>query len=179
MITEENLTHNNEQEEPSINDVQWKLYTLIKHNSLIEHRKTTQKEICDAFPYHKYGNPEGYTYSDRPHSSDKCTKIWHDINAINNDPQLDKFIITEKYEYWIGSEEEAKNYVKRLWRQYISPKLSRYWNMKDKADRNGEGKLFGSRLDPIDDDSKARRFREAFNDYDITMQEEAKGDEGR
>jgi hypothetical protein len=39
-----------------------------------------------------------------------------------------------------------------------------------KAD--GQGKIIGASNLPIDDNSKARRFIEAFNEYDLEMMEE-------
>lgn len=143
---------------------QWDLYELIKHNSLIERRKTTQKEICDIFP-------NAYAYVDRPNSTDKCTQIWVDIQAINESPNLEKFIITERYEYWIGSERECKRYLKRLWNS-ISPRLLRFQNVVRKMKADGQGKIIGASNLPIDDNSKARRFIEAFNEYDLEMMEE-------
>jgi len=145
----------------SITPQQWDLYDFIKHNSLEEHRKTTQKEICDAFP-------RAYVYVERENSTDKCSQIWVDIEAINGSPNLEKFIITKRYEYWIGSEDECKQYLKRLWNS-ISPRLFRFWNIVTKMKANGQGKLLGASGLPINEDSKARRFVEAFNAYDLEM----------
>lgn len=148
----------------SLTPQQWDLYDLIKHNSLVEHRKTTQQEICDAFP-------NAYQYVERANSTDRCTQIWVDIQAINESPNLEKFIITERFEYWIGSQRECQRYLKRLWNS-ISPRLLRYWNVVRKMKADGQGKIIGASNLPIDDDSKARRFVEAFNEYDVEMKKE-------
>ena len=152
------------EEEKGCTTQQWELYKLIRHNSLVNHRKTTQREICDAFP-------EAYIYCDRDNSTDKCSQIWLDVQTINESATLEKFIITEKYEYWIGSQRECERYLKRLWNS-ISPRLLRFHNIANKMKVNGQGKLLGAGGLPIDDDSKARRFYEAFNDFDVEMQKE-------
>ena len=77
--------------------------------------------------------------------------------------ERDKIIITDKYVYWIGSEEETTEYLNRCWDALV-PSLDRYWKMIKKAKRNGQYKIFSTRGDIIDDNSKARRYVESFID---------------
>ena len=135
---------------------QIKLYALIKENSLMG-KKTTQQEICDKLGEY------GYEYVERSGTTDKCSQIWNDIRDINMSDERDKIIITDKYVYWIGSEEETTEYLNRCWDALV-PSLDRYWKMIKKAKRNGQYKIFSTRGDIIDDNSKARRYVESFID---------------
>lgn len=135
---------------------QWALYRLIYNNSIVFNRKTTQKEICDSI--------RGYEWNDDPTTHDHCSAIWSDITANNLSFSHDKVIISKNFEYWIGSEEETKEFLDDLWKQ-LAPRLMRYWFYKAKIKRNGQGKLLSNELNPITDDSKAREFVESFNPY--------------
>ena len=137
-----------------LNPRQWQLYRLIEHNSLVEHRKTTQKEICDTI--------EGYEWNDDEKCHDHCPAIWKDIATNNLSYEHQKLIISHEFEYWIGNEAETKVFLDILWQQ-IAPKLYRYWTYKNKVNQNGQGRLLDKNLNPIDDTSKARAFIESFN----------------
>ena len=134
----------------------WALYRLIKHNSLVEHRKTTQKEICD-----KLGEDYGYKWKDDPKVHDHCSAIWKDIKDNNESYEHDKIIISDNFEYWIGNKEETQEFLDNLWKD-LCPRLCRYWNYKQKVERDGQGQLFSTKMNPIDDNSKARRFVESY-----------------
>ena len=86
---------------------QWRLLDLIKHNSLVENRKTTQKEICDAI--------DGYEWDEDEKSHDHCVAIWTDIKDINLSYQTDKLIISKNFEYWIGDRDETQEFIDKLW----------------------------------------------------------------
>lgn len=142
---------------------QWEVYRLIHHNSFIEHRKTTQREI--------YEKVSGYEWNDDDKVHDHCVAIWKDIKDNNESMEHDGIIISKNFEYWIGNEEETKQFLKDLWKA-LEPRLSRYWNYYKKIERNGQGKLLDKNNNPIDDNSKAKRFFECFNAYNIEMQKE-------
>lgn len=131
---------------------QWALYRLIKANTL-RGRKTTQREICNEIPE--------YEWVDNDKVHDHCSSIWGDINALNFHPNIQKTIISDNFEYWIGSEKEVEAYCDKLW-QAISPRLSRYWNIVKKMKLDGQGQIFSARGDLIDEDSKARSYIESF-----------------
>lgn len=131
---------------------QWALYRLIKANTL-EGRKTTQREICNAITE--------YVWVDDDKVHDHCSSIWGDINALNFHPNIQKTIISDNFEYWIGSKKEVEAYCDKLW-QAISPRLSRYWNIVKKMKLDGQGQIFSARGDLIDEDSKARAYIESF-----------------
>ena len=139
---------------------QWELYRLIKYNSVVEHRKTTQREI--------YEKVSGYEWRDDPKAHDHCVAIWKDIKDNNESLEHDGIIISKNFEYWLGSETETKEFLKSLWKQ-LAPRLTRYWNYYKKIDQNRQGKLLDKNNNPIDDNSVAKRFYECFNEYDITM----------
>lgn len=159
----ETSTELEEQEEPksSLTPRQWALYRLIKNNSLVEHRKTTQKEIVDAL------SDYGYKWVDDPNVHDHCSAIWKDIKDNNESYEHDKLIISDNFEYWIGNEEETQEYLDKLWKD-LCPRLARYWNYKQKVARHGQGQLFSTRLNPIDEDSKARKFIDSYGESRIS-----------
>ena len=140
---------------------QWALFRLIKHNSLVEHRKTTQKEICDTL------GDYGYKYNDNIKAHDHCTMIWSDIAKNNLSFEHDKIIISDNFEYWIGNKEETQEFLDQLWKD-LCPRLVRYWNYKQKVARNGQGQLFSTKLNPIDESSKARAFIESYGEERIS-----------
>lgn len=142
---------------------QWALWRLVEHNSLVEHRKTTQREIFEKV--------SGYTWNDDEKAHDHCTAIWNDIKDNNESLEHDKIIISKNFEYWIGSERETKQFTDGLWKA-LSPRLKRYWKFVNKLKLHGQGKLLSNQDNPIDSDSLAKQFHEVFNAYDIEMQKE-------
>ena len=146
-----------------------KLYELIKYNSLIENRKTTQEEICEKI--------DGYNYVESNSTNDHCTAIWSDINKINNDSSVDAVIITKRYKYWIGSKEETKEFLKKLWKD-LSPRLKRYWFFVKKIGFDAQGSLFDKDLKPLYDGGisdeliAGQLFHKFFVEYDEAMKKE-------
>ena len=151
-------------QEEGLNSRQWALYRLIKHNSLEEHRKTTQREIYEKIP--------GYTWTDDPTVHDHCSAIWKDVKDNNESFEHDKIIISKDFEYWIGSERETMAFLKALWKA-LAPRLKRYWAYAKKVQIDGQGKLISNQGRFIDENSVAKRFHECFNEYDIEMSKEA------
>lgn len=137
---------------------QWAVYRLIYTNSIVLHRKTTQREIYDSI--------NGYEWNDDEKCHDHCPAIWNDITKNNLSFSHDKVIISKNFEYWIGSKEETQEFINDLWNQ-LAPRLMRYWFYKAKVERNGQGKLLSNQLDPLTEDSKAREFVESFNPYRV------------
>ena len=134
---------------------QWKLLELIKHNSLMEFRKTTQKEICDILKDY------GYEWNDDIKAHDHCTMIWSDIKDINLSYETDKLIISNNFEYWIGNEQETKSFIDKLWND-LEPRLMRFWAYLKKVSRDGQCQLFSRKLDVIDENSNARDYIESY-----------------
>lgn len=139
---------------------QWALFRLIQHNSLVEHRKTSQREICNVLGQY------GYVYNEDEKCHDHCTMVWTDIAKLNLSYENDKIIISDNFEYWIGNEEETKEFLDKLWNDLL-PRLIRYWAFTRKTSRNGQGQLFSTRLDPIEENSKARKFIESYGNERI------------
>ncbi len=140
---------------------QWALFRLIEHNSLVELRKTTQREVCDKLGEY------GYKWNDDEKAHDHCTMVWTDIKDLNLSGQNDKVIINDNFEYWIGNEEETKEYLDKLWND-LEPRLNRYWAYLKKAAKHGQGQLFSTRLDELNEKSKAREFIESYNCHKIS-----------
>lgn len=140
---------------------QWELWRLIYHNSIVEHRKTSQREICDKI--------DGFIWNNSESAHDHCSAIWTDIKANNESEEHDKIIISKNFEYWIGSERETKEFIAGLWKA-LSPRLKRYWRYLGKLKVDGQGKLISNQGNPIEVGSTAKEFHEVFNKYDIEMQ---------
>ena len=136
---------------------QWQLYNLIKENSL-KGVKTTQLEICQKI--------DGYEWKYRKGTTDKCSAIWNDVRDLNLSSETEKIIITHRYTYWIGNEQETEDYLKACWRQ-IAPALNRYWSIVRKIKSNGQYKLLSTKGDIIDAESKARAYVESFIEVDL------------
>lgn len=149
--------------ETKLTSRQWALWRLVEHNSLVENRKTSQREIFEKVC--------GYTWNEEPTAHDRCPAIWKDVKDNNESLEHDKIIISKNFEYWIGSERETKQFLAELWKA-LSPRLSRYWTFVDKLKRDQQGKLVSNQGNPIDENSLAKQFHECFNRYDIEMQKE-------
>ena len=153
-------------QESSLSPLHWELYRLIYHNSFVEHRKTTQKEICDAI--------SGFDWNNEETVHDHCPKVWTYIKDNNESMEHSKIIISKNFEYWIGSEEETKDFLLGLWKA-LEPRLSRYWKYTQKVKMDGLGRLFDKNGNPLT--SKCSQFFECFNDYNIELQKEINKDE--
>lgn len=128
------------------------LYNLIAYNSLVEHRKTTQREICDIIIEYEWKETSESTH-------DHCSAIWTDICKINLSHEKDQVIISDNFEYWIGNKEETKAFLDKLWSD-LEPRLKRYWAYLKKIRRNGQGQMYDEETNTIDLD--IRRFIESY-----------------
>lgn len=146
-----------EEKEEGLTERQKALYNLIYHNSMVEHRKTTQEEIVSKLAIY------GYQWTESENTSDHCSTIWSDVAALNLSFENDNVIITKNYIYWIGSKEETESFLRKLWKD-LAPRLHRYWFYVKKVGRDGQGNLF----DELDESTIS--FRDAFNKYDVEMQ---------
>lgn len=161
-MQEDETTEEKKPQESSLSPRCWALYRLIYNNSIYHHRKTTQREICEKLKDY------GYEWNDDIKAHDHCSAVWKDIKDNNESLEHDKIIISKNFEYWIGSKEETKQFLQKLWKD-LSPRLSRYWKYLKKVEQDGQGKVLDKNLNPIDENSKARKFYEAFNEYNVEM----------
>lgn len=141
------------EQESHLTPRQWALWRLVEYNSIVLLRKTTQREI--------YEKVNGYEWNNDDKCHDHCPAIWHDIAANNLSMEHQKIIISNNFEYWIGNEEETKDFIDDLWKQ-LAPRLYRYWAYKNKGKYNGQVRLFDKNLNPIEDGG-ARAFIESYN----------------
>lgn len=146
-------------QESKLTPRQWDTYRLIKYNSLVLHRKTTQREI--------YEKVRGYEWDTDEKTHDHCPAIWKDIKDNNESLEHDKIIISKRFEYWVGSEEETQRYLRDLWKA-LAPRLHRYWAFVNKVKMDGQGKLLDKNGNPLN--TTTSEFHKCFNDYDITLQ---------
>ena len=155
------------EEESKLTPKHWALWRLVEHNSLVEHRKTSQKEICDKLGEY------GFVYDESDKTHDHCSTIWTIVKDNNESNEHQHIIISKNFEYWIGSQEENEKYLQDLWKA-LAPRLSRYWNYYKKLQKHNQGRLLDKNGNVIDEDSKAQAFFNCFNDYNISMQKEDK-----
>ena len=142
-----------EKDENSLTNRQKALLNYIEENSLIHHRKTTQKEICEYI--------NGYEWNDDEKCHDHCPVVWSDIKDINLSHETDYVIISKNFEYWIGNKEETKDFIDRLWRD-LSPRLIRYWAFLKKVKRDGQGQIFDKNGNAIENENDVRAFIESY-----------------
>ena len=154
-----------ENKQVGLNERQKAFYEFIYNESFINHKKVTQKEICEKFP-------NDYHYIERQNATDRCAKIWVDVNAINQSAEIDNIIICKKYNYWIGSKEETESYKRSYWFKDVAPRLKRYWNIVKKIKKDGQGHLVENDASDID-----VLFCSVFNNYNVELQKESKENE--
>ena len=128
------------EEENKFSENQQALLDLITYNTKVLHRKTTQREVCNII--------SGYEWNDSVKTHDHCSKIWTDINYINNNQ--DQIIIAKNFEYKLAeTKEEISDYLKQKWND-LEPRLTRYWKLLKKVNVDGQYDLF------------KEKFREVF-----------------
>jgi len=153
-VTEEDLQkkHNKKYKQRILTPEEWECYRLIRYNSEILNRRTSQREIADKL---------GLKWNDDPKAHDHCTKVWTIIEHLNMSDEIEKVIISFNFEYWLGNKAETEVFLDKLWSD-LMPRLKRYWTYLNKIKKNGQGKLLSAQLQPIDEDSQARQFVESF-----------------
>lgn len=152
-LFEESENQEQENDNDKLTDRQKALLKYIEENSLIHHRKTTQKEICE------YVN--GFEWNEDEKCHDHCTTIWSDIAKINLSYKTDYVIISKDFEYWIGNKDETKAFIDRLWKD-LEPRLKRYWAYLKKIERDGQGQIFDENGNPIENENDIRAFIESY-----------------
>lgn len=127
---------------------QWKLYNLLKTDPT---RWFSPKEISDQIKEYEWHET----------AWDKCPTIREDKKAINSSTEVEKIIVMKNRCFKIATIEEyleeRNAHIRRLLNQVQEIK-----DMDYKYHRDGQGKLFSCQGEPIDENSKARPFVEAF-----------------
>ena len=145
--------HDKKYQEKPLSPKDWELYRLVYHNSIVEGRKTTQREICDKISEFKW--------NDDPFAHDKCSAISGSVHRNNLSGEHEKIIIYVDNECWIGNQEETQEFLDKLWSD-LFPRLNRFWKYTKKLKENGQGKLISCQGEPIDESSQAREFVESY-----------------
>lgn len=127
----------------------WKLYKLIKENPGI-----TVKEICEAMP-------EYYSYKESEHNFTNCPAIYEDIDYLMSSSRIEKIIIKDNGSFRLGTEEESIDYANKLYAR-AKKLMAKYGAISKRISKDGQGKLLGTSMHPIDDSSQAREYVEAF-----------------
>ena len=127
----------------------WKLYKLIK-----AHPGITVKEICEAMP-------EYYPYKESEHNFTNCPTIYEDIDYLMSSARIEKIIIKDNGTFRLGTEEESIDYANKLFEKGTRL-MAKYGVIARRIPKDKQGKLFGTNLKPIDENSKSRPFVESF-----------------
>lgn len=139
MVEQIDLFEASKEEELDLDDNQKALLDLITYNTYVLNRKTTQKEVCEVI--------SGYVWNDNVKSHDHCSKIWHDIEVINN--RQDKIIINNNFEYKVAeTKEEVSEYLEKKWKD-LEPRLSRYWKLLKKVNTDGQYDIFKEKFKEV------------------------------
>lgn len=116
-------------------------YDLIVRNSE-QGYITTQKEICDNYPYDPEERKDGYVWNENPKSHDHCSAVWHDINNINQE-QDKKPIIYGDYVYLVPHNfKELALFCKKHYWDKAMLSLVRCSNLLRKGKKDGTIDLF-------------------------------------
>lgn len=137
---------------------QWETYNLIK-NASTRGGSVSIEQIIASYSASDY--KDGYTASKGANTHDPCKAVWNDITAINASSEVEKIIIIDNFTYRLATEDEANAYFDNLKKKALRA-MVRAYNVKRKIDKDGQGKLISCQGEAIDDDSRARRFVEAF-----------------
>ena len=146
---------------------QWWLYGFVKKTTSLQPGKwLSQDEIVEGiWGDLSYCHDDKYEINENPRSHDRCILIWLDVEAINKSPEVDKIILVNDHSYKmaVGYDEANEFYLESIRKRAIAS-LVRYSNAKRKCRADGQGKLLSLDLKPIDEESKAKAFIEAFVD---------------
>lgn len=153
-VSEEDLQkkHDKKFKQKKLTPEEWECYRIIRENSELFGRRTSQKEIAERL---------GLKWNDDPKAHDHCPKVWTIIEHLNMSGEIEKVIISFNFEYWLGNKAETEVYLDKLWSD-LMPRLKRYWTYYNKIKKDGQGKLLSAQLQPIDEDSQAREFVESY-----------------
>lgn len=143
-----------------LNKVDWAVYNAIKEGGVI-----TQKELCEAVNA-RLGH-KALTYNAKAtnckndQKGDHCKWLLPIVQKINASPEVEKIIVIKNYCYFLGSEEQCMAYYRQLTERAIAmfKRANAVWR---KIKKDGQGKLISCHGEEITEDSKARRFTEAY-----------------
>lgn len=140
-----------------MNTTNWKLYRFLKQKAIEDSNHwITHEEICEALP-------EEFKMNHQACNKKCCSTIQQHIIEINECDEIEKIIIYKNQSYKLASnKEEAEEFIKRKLLTKGCRILKRYWQLLDKISSNGQGKLLSNRGNPIDENSKARKYVESF-----------------
>lgn len=143
-----------------LNSLEWAVYEAIKEGGTI-----TQKDLCEAVNARlgrvalKY--KEKATNCKDDSKGDHCKQLLYIVQRINESPEVEKIICIKKYTYFLGNEEQCKAYHDQLLRRAVAM-IKKANAVLAKAKKNNQGKLVSCHGDEITEESKARRFTEAY-----------------
>lgn len=134
---------------------EWALYRILKENTA-NNKPLSIKEICDLLPdYFKLGKSNG---GDK---NTNCSAIYKAIDTINNSTEVEKIIIVDNNRIYLGNEQQTKEYASKLKVRALK-QFKKYWNVVNKSQVDGQGKLVSCQNNVIDKASRARDFVESF-----------------
>lgn len=130
---------------------QWMLYSFIKE--MTEKGGCSVCDIALAIPTYKVKVTES--------NFTNCPEIYKDIDEINASYEIEKIIVKDNNNFRLGTEDDVVKYAARILSRALK-QLDKYHTVSRKMSHEGQQKLISLHGDLIDDESKARKYVEAY-----------------
>jgi len=112
------------------------------------------KDICEALP-------EYYTLNEKESNYSNCPSLYECIDEINESGEVSHIIIKDNNRFKLGTQKECEDYRQKLYTRAIKL-LVKYQKVNAKIEHHGQYKLLSNQLKPIDEESNARKYVDAF-----------------
>ena len=141
--------------------IDWFVYRLLEERTLGNKESVTQREIYEACK--EAGYDVAWNESQNFHN-DHCRWLHDVVDRINYSTEVDKMVGHHCWKYRLLDEKESAALV-LVFNSRERKARERKIAILEKMRRNGQGKLLSNQGNPIDEESKAKEFHEAFNEY--------------
>lgn len=152
----------------NLTPLDWFVYRLLEERTLGTKNSVSQREIYEACKEAGYG--VSWNESQNQHN-DHCRWLHDVVEHINFTDEVDHMVGHHCWRYRLLSMEEAANLV-IVFNDKEKKARERKVALLEKMKRHGQGKLLSNQGNPIDDDSSAKEFYEAFNEIFEEFMEE-------
>lgn len=116
-----------------MNTRQWELYNFLKENAGVYMK---QEEIAEHLPVYAAQNEAPY------HHQKGRRLMTADIKAINAEPHIQKFIVSDGNGVALATEDMAEKFISRLYREAFE-KLKQARRTERKCALDGQYKVYG------------------------------------
>ena len=141
--------------------IDWFVYRLLEERTLHTKQSVPQREIYEACKNAGYDVTWNETQNQH---NDHCRWLHSVCDRINFSDEVDLMVGHRCWRYRLLDASEAACLV-MVFNAKEKAAKDRKVALLGKMRRNGQGKLLSNQGVPITDDSTAKRFHEAFNEY--------------